>query len=331
MSYTQLNQRERMCLFYLLQLDLSLREIGRRLKNRSHTTISREVRRNKRVFGCYCDRAAQSFSENRKSTPRHTRRQENKKLHQYVVDKLKLGWSPEIISQRLKRDYPYSKKKMRISHEAIYQWIYADARHGGSLFSHLVRGRKKRRKQRRYGSRRGLIPNRIDISHRPVVVDKRSRYGDWEGDTMVGYRHRGRLVTHVERKSRYLLASRVKDGTASSFNYASLRLFQHIPSIFCKTLTLDNGSENAKFSELEDKLPMRVYFAKPYASWERGTNENTNGLLRRYFPKGTDFLKLTDFALAKAVKTLNHRPRKCLNYRTPFEVFNSVTGGALAT
>ncbi|MDK9707100.1 MAG: IS30 family transposase [Desulforhopalus sp.] len=328
MSYTHLIQRERICLFYLLQLGLSLREIGRRL-NRSHTTIAREIKRNKRVFGCYCDRAAHSYAHKRKSIPRHMRRKTNKQLYRYVIERLQFGWSPEIISQRIQRDFPHRKKKMRISHETIYQWIYQDAVHGGSLFCYLIRRHRKRKKQRGYGSLRGLIPNRVDISLRPEVVAKRSRYGDWEGDTMVGYRHRGRLVTHVERRSRYLLACKVKDGTASSFNDASLLLFHDIPREYCKTLTLDNGSENAKFSELEDKLSMQVYFAKPYASWERGTNENTNGLLRRFFPKGTDFLKVSDFKLAKVVKMLNHRPRKCLNYRTPYEVFNSVSGGAL--
>jgi transposase, IS30 family len=330
MCYNHLNQRDRMCLFYLLQSGLSLREIGRRL-NRSHTTISREVKRNKRIIGCYCDRAAQSFAEKRKAIPRHKRRNSNEQLRHYVVEKLWLDWSPEIISKRLNRDFPYSKKKMRVSHEAIYHWIYNDAEQGGTLFKRLVRNHKKRKKQRRYGSLRGLIPNRVDISQRPGVVDRRSRYGDWEGDTMVGYRHKGRLVTHVERKSRYLLAGKAEDGTAVSFNDASLQLFKQIPNNYCKTLTLDNGSENAKFSDLEETLSLQVYFAKPYASWERGTNENTNGLLRRYFPKGTDFLRVTHSELAKAVKMLNHRPRKCLNYRTPFEVFNSVTGGALRT
>lgn len=330
MSYDHLNQRERMCLFYLLQSGLSLREIGRRL-NRSHTTLSREVKRNKRILGCYCDRAAQSFAEKRKAFPRHKRRHSNEQLRCYVFEKLRLGWSPEIISKRLKRDFPHSKKKMRVSQEAIYQWIYQDAVQGGTLFKHLVRIHKKRRKQRRYASLRGLIPNRVDISQRPDVVGRRSRYGDWEGDTMVGYRHQGRLVTHVERKSRYLLARKAKDGTAVSFNAASLDLFQQIPDSYCKTLTLDNGSENAKFSELEDKLSLQVYFAKPYASWERGTNENTNGLLRRFFPKGTDFLKVTESDLVNVVNRLNHRPRKCLNYRTAFEVFNSITGGALGT
>ena len=168
-----------------------------------------------------------------------------------------------------------------------------------------------------------------DSSKRPEVVNQRKRFGDWEGDTMVGRQHQGRLVTHVERKSRYLLAGKACDGTAASFNQTSQSLFAQIPKQFRKTLTLDNGSENADFQDIERCLNLKVYFAKPYASWERGTNENTNGLIRRYFPKGTNFLNVTHKQLEKVVHLLNHRPRKCLNYRTPFEVFNSVTRGAL--
>ncbi len=330
MSYTHLNTHERMGLFYLHQSGLPLREIGRRL-NRSHTTLSRELKRNKRVMGCYCDHAAQRFADERKAIPRHTRRHSNRKLRQYVTEKLKTGWSPEIISNRLKRDHPHSKKKMRLSPEAIYQWIFRDAERGGTLYTHLIRRHKKRKKQRRYGSLRGRIPDRVDISQRPAVVDKRARYGDWEGDTVVGYKHQGRLVTHVERKSRLLLAGKAPDGTAISFNQVSLNLFKVIPAQYLKTMTLDNGSENAQFKELQSKLLFDVYFATPYASWERGANENTNGLIRRYFPKGTNFLKISESELAMVVDLLNNRPRKCLKYRTPFEVFNSVSGGALGT
>lgn len=330
MSYHHLNAHERMSLFYNHQAGLSLREIGRKL-NRSHTTLSRELERNKRVFCCYWDEAAQGYADARKAIPRHTKRASNPKLKQYVLDKLKIGWSPEIISNRLERDYPYSKKTMRISPEAIYQWVFKDYEQGGSLYKLLTRSHKKRRKQRRYGALRGHIPNRIDIDQRPLIVEKRQRYGDWEGDTMVGYRHRGRLVTHVERKSRFLLCGKADDGTAASFNQVSLGLFKSIPEKYRKTLTLDNGGENAQFKELQEELSFKIYFAKPYASWERGTNENTNGLIRRRLPKGTDFLKVSKTALEKIVNMLNHRPRKCLKYKTPFEVFNSVLGGALGT
>lgn len=329
MSYQHLNARERMCLFYNHQAGLSLREISRKL-NRSHTTLSRELERNKRIFGDYCDQAAQCCADARKAHPRHTKRASTSKLKKYVLDKLKIGWSPQIISNRLKRDYRQSDA-MRISPEAIYQWIFNDAVQDGELYKHLIRSHKKRRKQRRYGALRGHIPDRVDIQERPSVVEKRLRYGDWEGDTMVGHRHQGRLVTHVERKSRYLLSGKIEDGTARAFNQASLDMFELIPAKYRKTMTLDNGSENTLFKELQNKLSFKVYFAKPYASWERGANENTNGLIRRYFPKGTNFLQVTESELEKVVNLLNHRPRKCLKYRTPFEVFNSVLGGALGT
>ena len=195
----------------------------------------------------------------------------------------------------------------------------------------MIRSYKKRCKQHKYASLRGHILERIDIDQRSVIVDKRIRYRDWEGDSMVGYKHQGRFVTQVERKSRYLLAERTIDGTAKSFNKANLSLFKKIPNKDIKTMTLDNGSENSQFKIRENSLSISLFFAKPYASYERGTNENTNGLLRRYFPKGTNFLKVTKEELDKAVYLLNHRPRKCLKYRTPFEVFNSITGGVIGT
>ena len=332
MSYTHLNARDRTCLFYNLRIGLSLRQIARIL-NRSHTTLSREVKRNKPIADSYgySDLVAQSFADERKACPRHSKRASNLKLKEYVLEKLKIGWSPEIICNRLKRDYPYRKKTMRLSPETIYQWIFQDVEQGGTLYTYLVRSHKKRRKQRRYGACRGHIPDRIDIDQRPAIVEKRARYGDWEGDTMVGHKHQGRLVTHVERKSRFLLSGKAGDGTACAFNQVSLKLFKLIPKRYRKTMTLDNGSENSLFKELQEKLSFKVYFATPYASWERGANENTNGLLRRYFPKGTNFLKVSESELEKAAHLLNHRPRKCLKYRTPFEVFNSISGGALGT
>ena len=319
MSYVHLNARERMNIFYLHQWGLSLREIGRRL-NRSHTTISRELHRNKRPFNSYYHGAAQYYADQRKAQPRHQRRYTHVPLRRYVRSQLRQGWSPQIIAHRIGTDHPRTQA-MRISTETIYRWVYQDAQQVGTLHTHLIRGHKKRKKQCRYGAGRRFISDRIGIEQRPIIVASRRRFGDWEGDTMVGYQHQGRIVTQVERKSRYLLAAKAKDGTATSFNTASMKLFQATPKKIRKTLTLDNGSENANFKQLENILSFKVYFAKPYASWERGTNENTNGLLRRTFPKGTNFLTITKKQLDRAVHLLNHRPRKCLNYRTPHEVF----------
>jgi IS30 family transposase len=298
---------------------------------RSHSTISREIARNIRPYiGTYCDRYAQSCAEQRKAIPRHARRRTDNSLFTYVTGKLQVGWSPEIIANCVKQAFPRQINK-RVHTETIYQWVYKDATQGGELYLNLVRHHKKRKKQQRYGSLRGHIPNRTDISERSVVVDERRRYGDWEGDTMVGHHHQGRFVTHVERKSRYLLAARVDTGSSEEFNRASLELYHQIPEQYLKTLTLDNGSENVGYEKIEKELGLKVYFAKPYASWQRGANENTNGLLRRYFPKGTNLLEVTKSELDRVVNLLNHRPRKCLNYQTPFEVFNRITGGALGT
>lgn len=292
MPYHHLSAHERMSLFYMHQAGYSLRHIGRRL-GRCHSSLSRELRRNAHPLGqCYCDRYAQRQALMRKQQPRHQKRYCQEKLHAYVMTKLRLGWSPQIIAQRIKQDYPRHQNH-RISHEAIYQWIYQDAAQGGSLYSRLVRAHKKRRKQRRYAYYHGLIPNRIDISQRPKAINTRRRYGHWEGDTMVGSQHKGRIVTHVERKSRYLIAGLIKTGTAQHFNQATLVCYSTIPAQYRLTLTLDNGSENAQHSELTQRLNMPIYFARPYASWQRGTNENTNGLIRRFFPKNTNFLTVT--------------------------------------
>ena len=329
MSYTHLSARERMSLFYMHQYGYSLREIGRRL-HRSPSTLSRELKRNARRSGGYCDWHAQKRADERKRLARHQRAYQHLPLRSYVFAKLKSGWSPELIAGRLRKDFPRSPK-MRASHETLYQWVYRDAKSGGDVYKDLVRAHKKRQKRYQYGRCRGAIINRVDISQRPHSANNRSRYGHWEGDTVVGHRHQGRLATHVERKSRYLIAGLMKNGTAEAFNQATCSSYQKIPPQYRQTLTLDNGSENAQHQQLSHTLQLKIYFAKPYASWERGTNENTNGLIRRFFPKTTNFLEITQKQLDRVVDLLNHRPRKCLDYRTPFEVFNKITNGALAT
>ena len=210
---------------------------------------------------------------------------------------------------------------MRISPVTIYSWIEEDKKEGGKFYTYLRQGKRKRRK--RYGSteRRGQIPDRRSIDERPKVVDPRNRIGDWESDSVVGKSSASSIATHVERKSRYLVACKLADPSAKSMNQATIKSFRKIEIGKIKTMTFDNGKEFTGFKELEKALETKTYFAKPYHSWERGTNENTNGLIRQFFGKGTDFDEITKSELDKKVELLNNRPRKCLRYRTPAEVF----------
>jgi transposase, IS30 family len=307
----------------------SQREIGRRL-GRHHASIGREIRRNRSTYAddaVYWYDAAEHYAKERRRRPRHRRRQ-HESLISYVTSKLRLDWSPEAIAGRLQVDYP-DDESMRICHETIYRWIYADSRSKGELHRHLRRGHKYRRKQKRYGSGRRFMPDRVSIDLRPPIVATRERFGDWEGDTVEGGKGTGHLATHVERKCRYLIAAKLTDKKASTMTVQSIALLQRISRRLRHTLTVDNGKEFSQFKEIEGKTGLAVYFADPYAAWQRGTNENTNGLLRYYFPKGTDFRKVSEKELALVLRKLNNRPRECLNYQTPSEVYRQALRGAL--
>ena len=180
-----------------------------------------------------------------------------------------------------------------------------------------------------WGTERGLLAGRVSMHERPDCVATRERYGDWEGDTVEERKGSGHIATHVERKSRYLIAAKLTDKSAAVTAKSVTGAYQRIPKAMRKTLTLDNGKEFARFKQIKRDTGLKVYFADPYAAWQRGVNENTNGLLRRYFPKGADFTHITDESLAQVVNKLNHRPRKCLNYQTPHEVFSAAKRGAL--
>ena len=266
----------------------------------------------------------------RRKQPCHFRKWSNRPLRAYVLGCLREDWSPATIVGRLKVDFPRSRK-MRLSVEVIYQWIYRDAAQGGRLYLHLLRRHKKRRRQGLYGLGRGRIPGRVSIHDRPESIARRGRFGHWEGDTVEGEKGTGGIATHVERKSRLLIAAKLTDKRAKTFTAATIDAFDPIPDQWCRTLTVDNGSEFAGFKAIEAGVKLDVYFADPYAPWQRGTNENTNGLLRHYFPKGIDWRRVGEKQLAVAVRKLNNRPRKCLNYQTPNEVFLKSTGVALAT
>lgn len=328
MSYTHLTLEERIDISHL-KSSVSLREIGRRV-GRSHTSISRELKRNdSAVSGVYKPDAAHKKAQFRQSLVRHYRRQDHAPLVRFVERRLSLDWPPAAISGRLKLRYP-NDPKMRISPETIYRWVALERQQGGELYRHLRRRHKHRRRQKRYGAGRRFIPDRVGIEQRPAIVNERLRFGDWEGDLVVGSHGTAAIATHVERKSRYLKASLLENRKAETFNAATIPVYQQLPEVLRQTLTVDNGKEFSRFKELESSAKLKVFFADPYAAWQRGTNENTNGLLRFYFPRGTDFSQVSEDELNRAVRRLNHRPRKCLDYRTPYEVMRDALSGALA-
>jgi len=317
MSHTHLTLREREVIAQSLAADKNQSQIARAL-GRDRSTISRELRRNK-VGGVETYFAVQAdwLARERRRESKQPFQQHDERVWDYVCEKLGEEWSPEQIAGRLREEYP-SDARMWISHETIYALIYADRREGGALWKQLRRQRRRRRPRGSGRQRRGGIVGRVGIEARPAIVEQRRRKGDWEGDTVAG--KSGRLVTVVDRKSRYVVIAKVADKRAASVNRGGIRALGKVPDQFRKTLTLDNGTEFARFGVMERALNLRVYFAEPYQSNQRATNENTNGLLRQYFPKGTDFREVSHQRVAKVQQRLNNRPRKCLGYRTPHEV-----------
>lgn len=327
MSYSHLSSNERYCIYYLSLRNHTIRDIADSI-DRSASTVSREIKRNKESNGVYWYKSANKYAKERKSIVRTAKRLSHQPLLDVVINSVGKGLSPEIISGRLKREY--SSEKMRVSAETIYQWLYLEARQGGVHYKNLVRHHKKRRKQRRSG-KKSKIKDRISIDKRPKIVGDKKRFGDWESDTVEGGKSLGGLATHVERKSRFLVVGKLADKGSETFMNSTIDAFKDINRELIKTFTVDNGSEFAYFKRLEKATESRVYFADPYSPWQRGLNENTNGLLRRYFPKGCNFHVIDDSLIQEAVDKLNHRPRKCLKYRTPYEVFFKTKTVALRT
>jgi len=311
--HTHLTAEERKFIEIFVSQQMSSRDIAVAL-NRCHTSISRELRRNSSLSG-YRGETAQKRAESRCKQPRHFRRQQHEPLVAYVDKKLRKDWSPEQIANRIRKDHS-DDDSMRISIEAIYAWVYTAARQGCTLHKHLRRGRNRRRRQKLYGQGKRYCPERVSIADRPAEVAARGRFGDWEGDTVSGSAGKAALATCLERKSRFLLASRTEDKKAASFNAAIEAAMLTIPEELRRTLTVDNGSEMANFKDLEAATGLTTYFCDPHSPWQRGANENCNGLLRQYFPRGTNFRSVKDEAVEKAVDLLNNRPRKCLDYQT---------------
>jgi IS30 family transposase len=262
--------------------------------------------------------AAQKKADLRRSERPRTCKLQRREVRKYVVERLRQYWSPDEIAGRSRKDFPRDRSR-HISHETIYAWIRAQEA-TGQRWRRYLRSAGWRRPDAR---NRGQLAACTSIEGRPAVVDRRSRYGDWEGDTVVGKGRRGGAVTLVERKSGYLLLGKVHDLRATTVRTSITELYDATPPTLRKTLTLDNGKEFAEHQQLAADAALKIYFAKAYSAWQRGTNENTNGLVRQFFPKGTDLASIPQHRFTNVQQLLNNRPRKRLGYRTPLEVLGS--------
>ena len=329
MSHSHLSARERCIILTLSQYGLNQAEIARRLC-RHRSTISREIRRNKSPFWPhYSDLYAQGQAEQRRKTARHRRRRDHRPLVDFVHAKLQAFWPPEAIAGRLIKRFP-NTPAMRISTEQIYAWVEADAKARGTLYRHLRRQHKKRHRRRSRGAHRARRDARLDILQRPEIVDQRGRFGDWEGDTVLGS-GRAAFVTHVERRSGYVVAFKQPHRASVPLADATVDAFQRFPKRCRQTMTYDNGTEFSAYDRIEQGTGFQVFFARPHSPWQRGCNENANGLLRQFFPKRRSLDPVSQAELDTAVELLNHRPRKRLNYRTPHEVLTQNGRVAIGT
>lgn len=312
---------------------------------RSKSTVSRELKRN-RWFASnenesyrpyrpsdlktgiytaqpfYSALTAQRKAALRNRKPRKTRRLDHGRLLSYVLDALRKGWSPELIAGRLRHEYP-ADPLMRVSYECIYQWIYRKPERSRDLRAYLARNHQRRRKR---GGRKGKdtrIAMRVPIGERPALVDSRRQFGHYESDTVIGAVASKRCMnTQVERKTRRLFARLIDDKSAASTIKAEYEIYRTIPPKARRSRTWDNGTESALHQAVDEALGMLTYYADPYSSYQRGSNENRNGMIRRYLPKKTSFENLTQEELDMIVHEINNRPMKCLDYRTPNEAWN---------
>jgi len=296
----------------------SLRQIAKKL-SRSVSTISDEIKRNSVKSG-YKPSLAQALSRARNLKSRKNNPLKNPKVYSYVVNKLRYGWSPEQIAGRLKRK---NKGKTIICHETIYRYIYNSEGRKKELYQYLTRSHRKRRPW--YGRclyRRG-IANRVNIRERPEIVNTKTTFGHWETDVVEGRKHRGGIQTLSERKTRYYQAKLLPNIDSEYGVKAQYNMLVKLPKKARKTLTLDNGKENYNHVKLQKTLGIKTYFCDPNCAWQKGSNENLNGVLRRYIPKKTDLAMVSQFELDCIIEEVNNTPRKCLNYQTPREAFQN--------
>jgi len=313
MHYKHLTLKERYQISAYKKVGYTQSQIAQAL-HVSVSTISRELNRNS-LCGYYSAESAQRLCYVRhKKKPKYQKM--TSEIKRYIKDKLKCDWSPEQIAGVMQKESVIHA----VSHESIYRYVYENKSHGGKLYQHLRHKNKKYHKRGNEYNTRGLLKNRISITQRPKIVEKKSRIGDWEIDTMIGANHQGALVTIVDRCSKFALIKHVPSKHATIVTHAIIEMMLPIRKI-THTITSDNGKEFAYHERIAKELQTQFYFANAYHSWERGLNEHTNGLIRQYLPKQTDFTNLKKEQIQFIQDRLNHRPRKSLGYKTPAEIF----------
>ena len=316
--YKQLTADERDEIAIFMARGFNLSNIARML-GRDRSTISREIRRNGAAkYKRYTPHAAEARSKLRKSTANTHPRLKNLFIRDYVHQKIKDGWTPEIIAGTLKKEHPENS----ISHESIYQYIYADALELKKYLPRHYRVRRKR-KAKKTGSVEN-IPGRVGIDQRPEIINDRSEFGHWESDSMVSRQSHTAVVVQVERVSRYVKIKKVIANKAEPVSSAIIQNLTDIDGSCRKSITYDNGKENVKHQYVNQALGIASYFCNAYRSWEKGSVEQVIGLIRRYLPKKTDLAKVTESQIKYIENQLNSRPRKCLNFSTPYDVLQTV-------
>jgi IS30 family transposase len=321
-QYTHLDQSDRKIIMHYWELGESVRAIARMLR-RSPSTVLREIKRNREPWG-YDSFSAQNYATSRSKIPRKAKKLDScKPLQSYVLRGIYAGWSPQQIAGRLQKDHP-ENMEMRISHETIYVYIYAMPR--GQLrkeLTHQLRCKHTNRRKigRAHNSNRGKILDMISIHDRPKTIDQREVAGHWEGDLIVGTKNKSAVGTLVERKSRYLILAHLENKTAEKTRLSFARKLSELPLEMRKSLTYDQGKEMSQHKILSQDVDIAVYFCDPHAPWQRGTNENTNGLIRQYLPKGSDLSHASQEYLDEIASRINNRPRKILEFKTPQEVY----------
>lgn len=312
-KYNQISFEEREIIAIELARGTKQKEIARKL-NRSPSSISREIYRNgKMMHQDYRASRAEKYSKHRSSVAHEKPRLKNSQIRDYVKEKIRLGWTPEQIAGRLPMDFPGEKT----NHESIYQYIYNDVPY---LAKYLPRSHRKRLKRgKTKGNRLCRIQNRTSIDERPEAINNRTRIGDWEADSIVSKQSAASLIVIRERKLQIAFIAKVKNRTALEVKKAIVERLKHLPPHLRKSITFDNGTENALHEEIGRELNLSTFFCHAYHSWEKGSVENTNGLIRRYLPKKTDFSLISEKEIKFIENALNNRPRKSLNFSTPFE------------